>query len=201
MRVSTVFSCLLIATVSCFSLAQEHVEDQLEIRLKSGWFFMNDDFYSEPGNGLERNWSVSGEVIYWFDKNFGLGAEVEYFRTNISLDLQIAGAQQEFQHLSIPINIDLYYRFPDTISGFRPYVGGGLSTVYVKRRNAIPPFLEEQADNLALGLNIVGGFTYGNLLFEAQWLWAEPDLPHSPNIPIVNEENAGGVSIWIGIRF
>ena len=191
-----IFLFLAILVVAAPVAAQDY-EDGIKwsVGAKAGWFWFTDEPLTDF---VDNNWIIAGEVIAWFPNGFGIGAEIEYYDDSEE-NISHAGFDVDVDYSQIPLNLNLYYRFPGN-DGFTPYIGGGPSFILTDlstEANDAP--ISFDGDESAFGFTVFGGIQYQNFFVEGQYLWADNTLEHAAAGEI--DLNAHGFSVWGGFRF
>lgn len=171
----------------------------LSFGVKAGWLWFQDEPMSDL---VENNWAVGADITFWFQENFGIGAEVQYL-TKDDEGFDFLGDDVDFEFTSIPINANAYYRLPmegmDDESHF--YLGGGASFVFTDIM-VDDGLTSVETDDTVIGFNVKAGFQYGLFFVEGQYLWAEwDDEDVKAFFGESDDLNVGGFSGWVGMRF
>lgn len=190
----------ILALFAFTGIAQAQNDDMpFTFGVKAGWSWVQEEPLSDI---VENNWSVGGDVTFWFDQGIGIGAEVQYM-TKDDDGFDYEGTSLDFEWTQIPINVNAYYRMP--LDGMEDethvYFGGGASFVFTDLMIDDGSTMVDTDDSV-IGFNVKAGVQYGMFFVEGQYIWAEWD---DENVKAYFNEtddiNAGGFSGWVGIRF
>ena len=185
---------LAILSFSVIASAQIDDEKRFQIGVKGGLNLWFDDPLQDD---ISNNWSIGGEIKYWFANNIGIGGEVQW--TDAHSGVRIVGLlDAELEYTMIPINLNVYRRFPIGSGKTSYYLGAGVSIVYADASASASSgdfSLGVNVDHTAFGANAVAGAEFHMIFLEAQWLWAKPEFD------LGSDMHLGGLSFWTGIRF
>ena len=199
-----VSSLLLLVSTAAFSFQEkEDTGKKLDFGVKLGASLSQDGIISRSEGYSDNRITIGANLRYWFAGNFGIGAEIHFERYSIT---HVDEVNSEFQQTKtkVPISFNGYYRMSDSEGVLMPYLGGGLSVIYIDNnftRNGSDMIEMPVNDPEAvLGFNVVAGFEYKSFFVETQYIWAEANTLKEISYAL-EETNVGSLNLWFGFRF
>lgn len=199
-----ILSVLLLFGSAAFCFQEdEDTKDKLDIGFKAGFSITQEGIGSFNDDYTDNNFVFGTNLRYWFDNNIGIGTEIHFERFTMST------WHESFSDLTttktkIPINLNVYYQFKNSGTGLTPYLGGGLTVMYLDNDYSNDgqsisglPFDSAEA---VLGYNIVTGVKYKSFFIEAQYIRAKTDTFFGNSDSLRNHQ-VGGLHLWFGFRF